>query len=612
MTALATLLAFAAAAAFALALTRYRSGVERVVVSCVSAYVALATVLSVVGGAASLTGSPLLHAASGPLIAAGSLGLATALLLRRQPGQQAPRARWCRPAAWELVALVTGGGVLLLSVVVHAIHPPAGFDALSYHLPMARSLYDGGSVTAPTHFLHQQWLAHQPVGNFPLAYPGAFEVVEGALLHAFGDSTAWLLQALAAVVIAGGVGVAAVRLGGRPWFPAAAALAAPLVVFQSGEAYDDLIGVACLVAALLVLTRDDAGRSDVVLAAVLAGGAAATKTVMLPVSVAVLALCLLRRRDRPVTWPLLVLVFVVPAAVWWARDIALFHNPFFPVRLSLGPLHLPGLSQSAYGLAAQQRNFVPRAAAWPVYPVFEKYSDTTGYGAAFVVVAVPAAVLASLTRVIRRSWWWRGWLVVTTVSLAAAIAFPLPTPRFQLLPVVLTFAFCGSLGQLWPGRERVVAAVAVVAVVVTAVVTVDRLRSTISAPVARGEFYAAAADVEPFAAGLPAGTRVWDDTSWSDYAFAAVYPLMTSGHRRFVFVGALAGVAPTAACRRLPRGTDDVYTVSELNVQPADVTAVYAEPLFHLVATTQRTGPHRTQRRWLFAVSTQCRALAPG
>ena len=610
MSALAAVLALAAAVAFGAMATRHRRGIERAVCAAVVSYVSLATVLSFVGGIGSLAHHGLLRAPTGPAVAAAVLAAAALVVRSLVRRAAAEPSRWVAPVRWEVAVVAVAVVALLVSVVGHAVHPPSGFDALSYHLPMATSLLHGGTLTAPVSFLHDQWRAGQPPGNFPLAYPGASEAVDGVVLVAAGEHAVWLLQTAAAVVVAGTVGALAVRLGGRPWLPVACVLVCPLVVFQAPSAYNDLVAVACLAVAVLLLTGERVTGGDLVIAGAALGGAAATKTVMLPVVVVLVLVAVVRGRNQRVFLLLAGMMVLAPGIAWWIRDAVLFDNPVFPVVVSLGPLHLRGLPSSTFGLAAQQRNFVPNPAAWPAYPLFEKFSDTSGYGAAFLVVAVPAALLAVVRTGPWRTTFVRLWLLIWVTSLVVAVAFPLPTPRFQLLPVLLTFAFCGLLPDLWPVHQRLVVGLAVAAVAVTAVVAVDRLRPQIDQPTDRARFLAAVDYVEPFATGFGDGERIWDDTSWSDYAFAAVYGLSGPDREQEVLVGSLDGLTPQLACQAMPPGVDHVYVVADEAVPVARVAATYASPYFAQVANVARKGPHGVQRRTLFAVSPDCAILA--
>jgi hypothetical protein len=590
--------------------TRSWYGVQRLLAAIVVGYAALATALALTGGLGSLLHAPLLRFPAGPLIATAIL-VAPAVVMHTRGWQAESRTlptRWPQPQRWERVCLAVGMLLLCFAVVVYAVHPPTGFDATSYHLPMAVALFRGGTITAPTHFLATQWHAGRSVGNFPLAYPGAGEAVQGLLLRAFGEHAVWLPQFVFALAMAGAAGQLARMLGGRPWLPFASVLLCPLVVFQAGVAYTDIVAVGCLVIALTFVVGASVTMVDCAVAAIGVGAAVATKTVLLPVAVAVL-LIVASRCPRRALLPLLALPVVLPGAVWWARDAAVFGNPLFPVAWSLGPLfHASGLPSSTFGLASQQRNFVPTGFAWPVYPVFEKFSDTSGFGALFAVVALPAVLLASLRRSIRVSWVWRGWLLVAAVSVVTAVAFPLPTPRFQLLPVVLTLAFCGLVGPLWGSRQRVVVPLAVAAVLVTAAVAVDRLRPAVTAPLDRSAFYAQLGYVESTAAGL-GRARVWDDVSWSDFGFAAVYGLSGDDRQQEIFVGTLAGRTPTRACAVMPPDVDYVYVVADQAVPVTEVTKTYSAPLFHQVMTRTRKGPHGLQRRTLWSVSAACRTL---
>lgn len=612
MNAAAGLCAFAAAALFGVAMTRCWRGVERALAATAVAYAGLASVLSWIGGIGALTHFGLLRFPRGPLLAAATLLLASGVgwrVVGRQSDQR--DLRWPTPRRWEVAALTVPTAVLLVALVGRALHPPMGFDALSYHLPMAWALFHGGTLTAPVSFLHAQWHSGQPPGNFPLAYPGAAESVDGVLLQALGESWVWLPQAIAAAALAAAVGALAIRVGGRPWLPAAAALACPLVVFQAPSAYNDLLAVGCLIIAVVLATAPTFTVARAFVAAVALGAAVATKTVMIPVAVALLIVVAVRAvRHRPAALVGMVLLFVVPAFAWWVRDALVFHNPLFPVDVSVGPLHLRGLPSSTYGLAAQQRNFVPVSVAWPVYPLFEKYSDTSGFGALFVVIAVPSALLASLRPAVRRHPFWPTWMVSAVVSLVVAVLFPLPTPRFQLLPVLLTFVFCGLPATGWSTYDRAVAVLAVVAVIVTGAVVIDRLRASLTEPLDRSKFYAEVGYVEPPAAALGEGARVWDDVSWSDFGFAAVYALTGPGHDQSVFVGSLGGVPPAQACAALPRHVGYVYVVADRAVPVAQVMATYGEPLFHEILTVSRRGVHGVQRRSLFVVTPACAALS--
>jgi hypothetical protein len=137
------------------------------------------------------------------------------------------------------------------------------------------------------------------------------------------------------------------------------------------------------------------------LASIALGLTAATKLAMLP-SVATVALYLVvgalrtgRRREIAAA----AAAFTVVVAPWWARNYTLYGNPIYPAAL---PFIGRGLAQSAF--PTPDLASVPGAAWWPLYPLLEPHASWSGFGALFVVGAVPGIAAAACGSDVRR---WR-------------------------------------------------------------------------------------------------------------------------------------------------------------------------------------------------------------
>jgi hypothetical protein len=215
-------------------------------------------------------------------------------------------------------------------------------DTLWYHLPTAARFVQDGSITE-LHFL----AAPDPVVVF---FPA-----NSVLLHGLGmvfldnDFLSPLLNLgfLSIALLAGWCigrpfGMAPVTLTG-----AAVLLATPgFVATQPGGAYNDIVGVALLLASAALLINADresnrVGVAEVVVAALAAGLALGTKfTFIAPVaalSVGVIALAPRGMRlRRGGAWGLVV---VLAGGFWYVRNLVEAGNPL--PGFSFGPLDLP-------------------------------------------------------------------------------------------------------------------------------------------------------------------------------------------------------------------------------------------------------------------------------
>ncbi len=233
-----------------------------------------------------------------------------------------PRPR--RPTRRES-ALVLAGAALLASPLLAAFDADPGWDALTYHLPLAeRTAYANGSVVTPwsifsafPHATSMLYLLAQSLDGAPLA----------RWLHLeFGVLTALLVVVLART--------ASPRAG---WLAAAALAACPLFAWELGIAYADL--PACFFTLLAVaLLRPALGPAGCATAGLFAGAAAACRYPSWGVPVVLIALLWIpgaAPRSRLRSSLAVAVGVLVPLAPWIARNLAFTGNPVAPALQSL-------------------------------------------------------------------------------------------------------------------------------------------------------------------------------------------------------------------------------------------------------------------------------------
>jgi hypothetical protein len=223
------------------------------------------------------------------------------------------------------------------------------FDTLWYHMPLAAEFARSGSVTAIQFTVADPYVAYFPANS------ELFHALGVVALH--GDFLSPLLNLLWLSIAL----LAAWCLGRRWRVEPLTLLAGCLVVSlpvlsgtQPGEAFSDIPGLACLLAASALALNAAEDRGALALAGLALGLAAGTKlTFLVPVAGLVLALTAIAppKRRRLVLGTL-----VVPAALtggwWYLRNLIAVGNPL-GLGLHLGPLRLPGPS-SALAEAASQ------------------------------------------------------------------------------------------------------------------------------------------------------------------------------------------------------------------------------------------------------------------
>src|SRR3954452_6519069 len=135
------------------------------------AWLALTSVpAAVLGALAWAVGVPLLRPPAGPLLA--SIPAILTLAALRQPWLPPPWPRLRPPAGLAGVLAGVASVLLLTGVGITLGHPPTGYDALSYHAPLAVYFWRDGDLAAQ--LLRTPWA-------WALAHPGTAELWFGLL-----------------------------------------------------------------------------------------------------------------------------------------------------------------------------------------------------------------------------------------------------------------------------------------------------------------------------------------------------------------------------------------------------------------------------------------------
>jgi 4-amino-4-deoxy-L-arabinose transferase-like glycosyltransferase len=223
------------------------------------------------------------------------------------------------------------------------------FDTLWYHMPVAAQFARTGSVTAVQFTLADPYVAYFP-SNSELLHALGIVALHGDFLSPLLNLL-WLSIAL----------LGAWCLGRRWQIEPLTLLAGSLVVSlsvlsstQPGEAFNDIAGLACLLAGCALALNATEETGALILAGLALGLAAGTKlTFLVPVFALILALALSAARKRKVQ---VLLALAGPAALtggwWYLRNVIAVGNPV-GLGLHLGPLRLPGPS-SVLGEAQSQ------------------------------------------------------------------------------------------------------------------------------------------------------------------------------------------------------------------------------------------------------------------
>ncbi|MBI5246951.1 MAG: glycosyltransferase family 39 protein [Elusimicrobia bacterium] len=224
-----------------------------------------------------------------------------------------------RPPLW-LSALLVPLSFCLFHVLVNAAAPPVGWDALAYHLAIARLYLDGDAIREIPWLMHSHW-------------PHLMEMLYAVPLALGRENVAALLHAL----ICAGL-VATVFLTGREeggpaagWSAAALLAAQPVFLEVASEPHSDgALSFFHLLACLALWRWSKTGERKLLAAAGLCSGlAAACKLTGLALGASLVAWLLLDSRRRKGAASFL-LWAALPAAPWYLKTWAFAGNPVWP------------------------------------------------------------------------------------------------------------------------------------------------------------------------------------------------------------------------------------------------------------------------------------------
>jgi hypothetical protein len=312
-------------ASFRLASTLAHPGLERVLVAA-PIFAATIVVETLALGLFGLGGSQI------PLLLAAVLtwALAAAVLPRPSTTPREDLAHWLRQAPTPAIACVSaliGIGGVWAAWSLWA--PNVGVDGVYYHLPQIVRWVHGGSPGSVDQISYLF-----PVGTYPLT---------NAVAQAWGLGisrsmvmvSVWPIFNMAVLILAGWIGLRRLAIPVPLRLLAVAAVATtPVVLLEMGTPLNDLPALSWLAcgAALTVCSR---GEPRYLIPAVVAIGLAiGTKTIALPLGIALLFLALAWNRHglRSIARPLGIAfgVFAVVGCFWYVRNFIDHGSPFWP------------------------------------------------------------------------------------------------------------------------------------------------------------------------------------------------------------------------------------------------------------------------------------------
>ena len=507
----------------------------RLVVFGVATFGCLVVTFQILGVLAALLGKPIVRPAW-LLVSSGGVALLCWRLGRLAGGPPARSAGDAQAHTetemssgwWERWSPLVVVGGLACALLPHAIvlglsAPPRGWDVLAYHMPRALS-----------------WLQHGNLGAYgseAAFYPGNAEIAILFSLFTGSDRLASLIQLPFALLGALSVYGIARELGARSRPAIASAvvfLAAPVVLFQSALAKDDLVVTALVLAGAYLLLRSTrrkpAGRSgDVDLAAsgFSFGLALGVKYSMLAFTIGLVPVVFLLHswlaRTDLHTGPgeawrwagtrscVFTAMLAVPAVFWFVQNWIVAGNPF-------APLTLQTVIQ-AFG--RHDPSYVSNAIAWLWFPWIDRavqgsYSASSGYGAGFAALGLPGlglCVWSVLRRRVGRGECLRATVLLVLVALGTITwwlgghhlpRFLLPVVALACAPAALLFDRVGQEVRLYLVALLAVAVVLSAGETLRVVYGDDDLVSSHAGPVTKAEHY----HMPSLIYELPQGTRI--------------------------------------------------------------------------------------------------------
>jgi hypothetical protein len=554
-------------AAWAAALTVRRipgASYERPMLFAILALACTTVPAAIVGVLSWIVNVPLLKAPLGPLVCSlPVVGFALWVRNRYTPQPQRIDLAWASKLNW-VDALLAGIALTLFGFVIVAavLHPPSGYDALSFRAPLGILFWREGNVAS---FIEQnrEYISLAHPGTAELLY-GLFGLIGGEPLANLGQLPFALLGAAAAFAFARRLGTS----GRGGWIAGLAFLTAPMVVMQSGTQLNDLAGASLFMSAVALASAPDflRCRSRIALIGIALGLAITTKLLLIP-AVGFLLLFLFfrswRESGRAMQFQRLavgVVAMVAVATPWWLRNTVLYANPVYPAAI---PFIGTGLLPSHFW--PKDREFVPARIAWPAYPLVESHSDLSGFGPLLAVLALPGMVIRL-----------RGRRPALKLYVALAI-FALPAwwvttahePRLLLYLAGLTFSFLPFTLAIFRGRLRTVSRVLlVVTALFSAAVTLDQaLLPFVREPLERSTYFNVSWGVDPAVFALGDKPLVVQN-GFAPGSYTAYYALMGARLNRRVIALDTDATPADIATRMRTSGAMNLYLAINPEQQP--------------------------------------------
>jgi hypothetical protein len=393
----------------------------------------------------------------------GLLAVQGSRVLKGEGGRpRMPRAPWsallgCASVAVLLVAACNPPGVLWRSEA-------GGFDAMSYHLPLAQEWAGGTRIWPLQHNVYSFLPSYAEAGFTQVAALCGGNLVTGDGLGVLACQLVHVGQTLIAAFTIGALAAAVARrcgiapqgatLGGGLAF--AAVLGVPWTVVTGSLAYNEMAAVGLSAGAMLAAVSDGPAWKRGLGAGLLLGAAAACKPTFLFMAGPTVGLLLLTSISvRQWVMPLLagVLGGVVMLAPPLARNWAACGNPVFPLSTAMGTAHWTPEQAARFHKAHGRDGAIGEQAARLFSPVAEPGAfngEPRGVmhsqWAMMFPVCGGAAVLLMLRRETRKA------AAVLTVGVAAGFAFWIAATHGQsrfLMPLLPNLACALGVLAAW-------------------------------------------------------------------------------------------------------------------------------------------------------------------
>jgi hypothetical protein len=571
---------------------------ERPLVFGLSALAFVSVPSAIIGGLGSWSGTALLRPPLGPLLSAIPALIVIGVGLRSGWRPHLPERAQRQPQSLVLLVGGLAAALLLVSASISFMHPPSGYDALGWHAPLAFFLWRDGNLST--------FLDRAPI-YWPLACPGTVELLFGLLRFAGGEGLADLGQLPFAVLGGFAVGAFTRRLGlgrGAAQLAAGAYLLAPVVTIHAGIQVADVAGAGLLMATVALASASVANwtMGRLVVIAFSLGLVITTKLALLPCVVAMMFFVVLatfwchrnKMQTLGVRFALAAFMFSLVVAPWWIRNLSRYDNPVYPAGI---PWIARGITLS--DIPKIDREFVPSPLAWPLFSLFERYSERSGVGTLFALGVIPGLIVA--VRRSRRQ-------PLTLYSLIAAFMLPAwwilthHDARYLLALFSLGFAFLPFSLLAVPRRLRYVGCGLVAAAAIFSVLlTCDQiLLPSARQPTARLEFYDVVWGVDPLVASLPETNGLLLHMGHANYTYPSYYPLLGPTLSRLVIPVDTEATTESIVADMRSAGLHYAY-VTALPKSHSTVEELYDQSQFELVhVSTVNEGWRRGTRRYLY------------